>query len=224
MLKTILESLHLIIALCMGIFVFRYLNPFQRIFFFQLLSSSIVFIWGNVINFISNTYSLHLSNHWLYNLYMPIEAGLLVFAAFEYFRTNRWKYLIGLGYVAFLSAFITEISINGLNTFSNHGYIAESALLLLLFLLVLYIHFTKGDNDWKSSPTTWISLGIVLYFGGAVPYLSFMQYLQISHPKINLFLFYFIIEGLANVRYLLLALGFWFVRRNVLSKIHGING
>ena len=92
----------------------------------------------------------------------------------------------------------------------------------MLFLLVLYVQFTKGDSNWTRSPIVWISLGIILYFGGAVPYLSLMHYLQ-SNPKINLLLFRIIIDVLANIRYLLLALGFWFVRRNVLSKIQGIN-
>ena len=223
MLQLLIESLHLFVALGFGIYAFRYMNTLYRIFFCQLLFAILIFILARMDYYISNIHHEHPNNQWLYNAAMPIETGFLAWAAYTYFKSDKRKYLIGLGYVAFLSAFITEVSINGLNILSNHGYIAESALLLLLFLLIMYVHFTRERIDWKRAPITWISVGIVLYFGGSIPYLSLMHYLQNNHPKINFFLFYFIIEGLANVRYLLLALGFWFVRRNVLSKIHGIN-
>jgi len=183
----------------------------------------LIYISTTVVNLVLLANTLHPDDQWVYNLYMPVEAGLLSWAAFEYFKTNKRRFLIWVGYLIFLIAFVVEVSIKGIQIFSNHGYIAESALLLIIYLLLLYDYFTKQNTNWKSSPDVWISLGIVLYFGGVVPYLSLMQYLQSSHPKINLFLFYFIIEGLANVRYLLLALGFWFVRRNVLSKISGFN-
>ena len=117
MLQLLIESLHLFIALGFGIYAYRYMNFLYRIFFYQLLFSILICIIGGVINYISNIHHEPPNNHWLFNLYIPIEAGLLTFAAFEYFKTNRWKYLIGLGYVAFLCVFITELSINGLNIF-----------------------------------------------------------------------------------------------------------
>lgn len=202
----------------MGIYAFRYLNFLYRIFFFQLIPPLLIFILGSVLNYIANIDNVRPNNQWLYNLYMPVETYFLAWSAYEYFKSKKRTILIFIGYVIFLGVFIAELFIKGISVFANHGYIAESALLLVIYLLILYNYFTNHNNNWKRSPIVWISIGIVLYFGGAVPYLSLMHFLQDNHPRLNLFLFQFIIEGLANVRYLLLALGFWLIRRNAKSN------
>ncbi len=204
----------------MGIYSFRYMNFIYKIFFLQLVTYILFDILANMILLFPKVNN---HNQWVYNLAMPIETGFLSWAALEYFKKNKARFFIWIGYCLFLIAFLIEMFVKGGAVFSNHGYIVESGLLLILFLFVLYSEFTRKSVSWKRSPDIWISLGIVLYFGGVIPYLSLIHYLQESHPTMNRYLFNFIIIGLSNVRYLLLAVGFWLVRRNVLSKITGLN-
>ncbi len=208
------------IALILGIWAFRYMNAVYRIFFYQLLVFSIILAASY---FVPSVSSAQYNNQWLYNLSMPLETFFLSWAAYEYFKFSKQKYLVGVGYCLFMAALLIEIYAKGFFVFSNHGYIAESVLLLLLYLLVLYNQLTKENNAWKRSPEVWISIGIVLYFGGVVPYLSFINYLQEIHSKVSHFLFRIIIEGLSNLRYLLLAAGFWLIRRNADARTTVVN-
>jgi hypothetical protein len=224
MLKLISELTGILIALVSGIYSFRYMKLEYRIFFFQLLAYILIYILANAVMIIQEKNKVTINNQWVYNLAMPIETGFLAWAACEYFKSSKAVLLICIGVGIFFIAFLTELFLTGASVFSNHGYIIESGLLLVLYLFVLYSQLTKQTGNRKRSPEVWISIGIVLYFGGGVPYLSLIHYLEKGHPQINLLLYRFIIEGLSNVRYILLGVGFWFVRRNVLSKISGLNG
>ncbi len=214
MLSILEESLTLFLAFTLGVYSFRYMNLLYRIFFYQLLAYILIYILTFVVNLVQQSHNLAINNQWVFNLSMPLEAGFLTWAGYEYFKGLKGKIWIWIGYLVFLSVFISELTIKGVMVFSNHGYIAESILLLVLYLLIMYSHFTKHNSNWLRTPELWICFGIVLYFGGVVPYLSLINYLRDSYPKINAFLYYFIIDGLATFRYLLLALGFWFVRSN----------
>ncbi len=215
----ILRILHelagLIIALAFGMYALKYMNLIYSIFFFQLLTYLLIIILSYIAELIPN---MNHNNQWVYNLAMPVEAGFLCMAGYEYFRTDRKKWLVWGGYFIFLGVFLFEIIIKGPLVFSNHGYVAEGILLVVLYLSVMYVQLTTQNNTWRTSPEVWISLGIVIYFSGVVPYFSLFNYLQLYYPKINLYLFRFVNIELSNVRYVLLAVGFWLIRRNAISK------
>jgi hypothetical protein len=213
----IIDIVALIIPLFLGFISFRYMNYHYRMYFFQLLAYILIYVIGWEAPLIKN------SNQWLYNLSMPIETGLLCWAAYIYFSDYKRKYLVWAGFAVFMLIYTFDVLIKGISVFFNYGYITESALLVMIYLLVLYSHFVKQSLNWKTSPEIWISIGIVLYFGGVVPYLSLMKYLQNIHPQYSSVLYEFIIEGLSAMRYLLLGLGFWLVRRNALAKTSIVN-
>ncbi len=49
-----------------------------------------------------------LNDQWVYNLSMPLEAGFLTWAAFEYFKDAKGKIWIWAGYLIFLSVFYND--------------------------------------------------------------------------------------------------------------------
>jgi hypothetical protein len=215
MIKILNEFTGVTIAFILGLYALKYLNLLYRIFFFQSLSYLILLLLSYAVQYIPN---MQHRNEWLFNLYMPIETGLLTWGFYEYFKAKKEKYIAWIGYAIFLILLITELSIKGIRDFSNHGYIAECFLIVMAYMAVIYVVLTNQNTMWRYLPELWISIGLVFYFGGAMPYLSLIRYIQESHPKINVFLFRFITVGLANLRYLLLALGFWLIRRNALKK------
>jgi hypothetical protein len=167
--------------------------------------------------------AMHKHNQWVYNLAMPVETAILSLGGYEYFKEEREKILIVAGYVVFLLVFVTELFLKGILVFSNHGFITEGIILLVLYLSVIYSLFASRQNTWKHAPEMWISLGIVIYFAGVIPYFSLMDYLEEYHPAINLIFYRYINIELSNVRYLLLAYGFWLARRNTLLKTKTAN-
>ena len=223
MFQLIIELSGIAIALVLGLYTFRYMTLLHKFFFYQLLAFITVYILSYMVFLLPNSSGLHHNNQWLFNISMPIETGLLTWAAFEYFKMYKERFLIWIAYTIFLAIFISELFIKGVLVFSNHGYITQSILLEIMYLLIMYVRFRKQSISWWRSPEVWISLGIVLYFGGIVPYLGLIHYLQLNHPKINLFLYRFIIEGLGNLRYIFLAVGFWLIRRNAITQTSAVH-
>jgi hypothetical protein len=213
--KIVNEFTGVTVAFLVGIYALKYMNLLYRVFFFQSLSYLLILLLSYVVQFIHN---MQHRNEWLFNLYMPIETGLLTWCGYEFFRQRKEKIVLWIGYAVFLILLLCELFIKGIWEFSNHGYIAESYLIVILYLAIIYFLLTNQNKTWRYSPEFWIALGLILYFGGALPYLSLLKYLEISYPKINIYLFRFITVGLANLRYFLLAYSFWLIRHNSLKK------
>ncbi len=66
------------LALCIGIYVYRYMDMFYRLIFFQILIYAVVFTLSYVIMITSK----QPQTQWLYNIHMFLETGLLFIAAF----------------------------------------------------------------------------------------------------------------------------------------------
>lgn len=206
------------LSFCIGVYVYRYMNSMQRIIFFQTLSYIVIYTLSFIVTMTQSYYKIPLNNQWVYNLSIPIETFFLTWAASIYFTRQRQKNLIWIGFAIFFSIYLIEIIIKGINVLSNHGYTAGSILILIIYLFILYSCFIEEYSNWKYSPDVWICLGIILYFGGSIPYFSLLSYLEKNALKTGLFLYQFIVEGLANLRYIMLAVGFWLIRRNALLK------
>ncbi|HTA82402.1 MAG TPA: hypothetical protein VK783_05710 [Bacteroidia bacterium] len=215
MIKILNEFTGVTIALLAGIYTFKYMNLLYRIFFFQSLSYLLILLLSYAVQSIPR---MQHRNEWLFNSYMPIETGLLTWCGYEFFRHRKEKIVIWIGYAIFLILLLCELFIKGIWEFSNHGYIAESFLIVMVYLGIIYFLLTNQNKTWKHSPELWIALGLILYFGCTLPYLSLLKYLEVSYPKANIYLFRLITVGLANLRYLLLAYGFWLMRGNALKK------
>lgn len=219
MIQIIIKELSSVILSCaMGVYAYRYMNLMHRIIFFQIFSYLAIYIISFAITLRQQYYMLPLNNQWIYNVSMPIEAGLLTWAGYEYFKSFKESFLLWIGYAVFLLLFVSEIIIKGPLIFSNHGYIAESMLLLVIYLIILYTQFREENTSLKRLPDLWIALGIIIYFGGIVPYLSLIHYLDLHHPIVSNYLYSIITVGLANLRYIFVAIGFWMIRRNALIK------
>ena len=219
MFQLILEGLlPVILSFCVGLYVYKSMNTMQRILFFQAFSYMLIYIVSFIVTALQSHYKTPLNNQWVYNLSMPIETFFLTWAASAHFTEHRQKILIWIGFILFFSIYIVQIIIKGINVFSTQGYIAESILMLIIYLFILYSCFIEEYSNWKYSPGVWICFGIILYFGGSIPYLSLLSYLENNASKTGSFLYHFIVEGLANLRYIMLAIGFWLIRRNALLK------
>ncbi len=204
----------LLIAFIAGLYALPYIKLYYKLFFYLIVVFIIIYILTYVVLLFPN----QKSNQWVFNLYMPIETGFLMRAAYQYFKLDKRKSLIIVGYFVFMAVFLSDIIVRGPGIFANHGYITESILLVALYLFVLNFEFNKEFISWKRSPDIWIALGIVAYFGGAAPYLSLMHYLNTNHHTLNYYLYNLVTVGLANLRYILLAVGFWLIRRNAIAK------
>jgi len=190
-----------ILALGVGLIVYKRLAKFYRLLFFQVL----VYL---ILDCISIPFMPH--NSWVINILVPAETALLFAAAQAYFNTSKSKYLLLLLYGVFFTVYLFDVLFfTGMNGFAYHASIAEGVLAAGIYITILYCQLDKGINVFDSWPVTFICLGMAVYFAGSIPYLSTLFYFDKKDPVLNLRLFQNIIGLLAHVRYVCLALGFY---------------
>jgi hypothetical protein len=152
------------------------------------------------------------NNNWLFNIFLPIETALLLVSADYYFNLKFARRILVSIFSFFLLIYSFDVFLwLGINTFAFHAAIVEGIAVAGVYLYIFYLQFqTKATYNW---PLLLVCLGHVLYFISSIPYLSVLFYFQASHPILNRELFIYIILLLAQVRYLLLAIAFFLMRR-----------
>ena len=94
MLKLLTDLTGITIALYAGLRALKCMNVFYKIFFIQLVTYAIIYILSEVVQNVPNSLTVKHDNSWLYNLYLPVETAFLSWAAFQYFKHRKEKFLI----------------------------------------------------------------------------------------------------------------------------------
>ena len=153
------------------------------------------------------------------NLHMLLESTLLIGAAFFCFK-NKWGKLFSvMSLFVFFLVFTTQIFTKGLNIYFSYADVTECILVTLLYITLLYKFSREWNAPWWQSHEILLCIGLLMYFSCSVPYITMMYYLQEKNPALNHLLFDLISNVLACARYALVAIAFWMVRQNTLSKV-----
>jgi small-conductance mechanosensitive channel len=208
------ESSFYLLALITGVICFRRLNLFYRIIFFQVCVAMVQYLLSYVVTRYQHAHGMEKNNHWVFNVYLPIEAALLGWAGIIYLRKKSHTVLIITGYLLFLIYLLYEISGKGIiKDFLNNSACLEGSFVVLTYLLVLYHQLARRHTDWKNSSYVWLCLGTILFFGGYSPFLGMLDRLSAQDQN---FLFP-IISALEAIRHTAIALSFilyaWQARR-----------
>ena len=200
-----------LLAIIAGILAFNYFNGFWKLLFIQVL---LYVLTIKIVYEITPGLQTN-SNHWFYNGYLIIEVGLLCIAPLFYFKDKAAKRSIILSYIFYLLTFVAQLYFGGLERFANYAFAAAGLVLSVIYGSILFLEFRSGIK-WQSSPLIWMSAGLILFFACNIPYFSLFNYLNKYYLTESRFLFNFITDVLANIRYLLLAFSFFLLRRNYL--------
>lgn len=210
------ETLCFVIAFVIGLSIYKTMTPFYKALFWQLLCWIVIYLISHIVTKYQKWQDLPRNNQWVFNLSIFIETSLLALAAYLYFKDKLKQRMIILLYALFMGIYLASVYIKGFNAFLKYAFISECFIILILYTRILYSHFYI--NIKVSSPEFWISTGILVFFAGNLPYFLLFDYLNSNHPKLSLLFFNIITDVLANVRYLLLAVGFWILRRSNLNQ------
>jgi len=213
MLQAIKESLFLFLSFCVGLYAFRYLSLFYRIVFLQVCLALLCFVAAHAIVAYQQANHLPQNNHWMYNIYIFLEGGMLISASMLFFQERSAKKIILAGLALFVLTFFFQMMRDGIWLFANNALIIEGVIIVLIYLVVLYRAVQDAAFHWKSSPELWLCLALALYFGCNVPFMGMLHYLYAHYPEATKMLFYVITDVLGSVRYLLFAISFWLVYR-----------
>lgn len=198
--KQVLELFTTFLAVGVGLALFRKLDRFHRLIFFQV-----------TIFLLLDLFSLTLdNNNWLYNIQIPIETALLFSAALTYFESTGSKRVLLILFTVFLIVYILDIIyFTGIMSFAYHAAIAEGFLITLVYTILLYVHLMNKKTGSANAALIMASIGMIIYFACTIPYLCVMFYFQGLDPVGNDRIFVYIIVSMASLRYLFIAIAFF---------------
>jgi hypothetical protein len=124
-------------------------------------------------------------NHWVYNIYFPIEFGLLT--TFVYYQWQDRRYVIGLAVGSIV--FFVVYAIEAIGAFRDHemtytSYLTES-LILITFCSVLLIRTAlTSERSPLRSPMFWLLFSTVFFFGGMLPLMGLLDVMSHRNPAL----------------------------------------
>lgn len=201
------------LACIIGLFAFNRLTAFYKIIFFQVIIYLIVLYL---------TYTVAPKNiHLVYNIYVPVEMALLLGSAAMYFKKRSERVILLFGFLLFLLVYVVQIG-GKLTSFANFASVAEGLIMLVIYLTILKIQFSVPGFTAGTSVLFWLCMGSAVYFGGTIPLLSIFNFANKNFLAEHGTLFNAIVDVLANVRYLAVALSFWLCYRTHSRSLKGI--
>jgi hypothetical protein len=211
--QILIEVTPFIVAFVAGLFTFKRLSPFYRLFFYQTIAYVAAYTMARVVTTYQASHNLPLNNQWVYNLYIFIETSMILGAAALYFSSKKMNTFLMVAFGIFLVTYMHQIITHSFWTWANYAFVVEEVLVAVICLLIVYSEFLETRSHYWSSPVLYIALGSIIFFAGNVPFMGMINYLQKSYPEINKDLFRLITNMLAIVRYIFYAIAFWMVYR-----------
>lgn len=212
--QAIIESFVLCSTILIGLVAYKRLEVFFRLILIQVIVW-FCFYWSlHFITLHQARNGLPLNNQWLMNIHLMIEAGILYMAAFHNGKDKmiRWSVLGSAS--LFFVVVLFQLFQMGLRKYWHYVDLIECVSITFIFIQIIFKNVKNRTEFWYQSPELIISLGLLLYFGGSVPYISMLHYLQENNPELNALLFKLINSFLSNFRYMLMGYAFWLIYRN----------
>lgn len=153
---------------------------------------------------------IEIQNHWLYNIFNWIFYMGLAFLYYHQLQNRIIRTIIKI----FMIVFPVFILINSL--FIEDIYRLQSLVIVLggnfiIFTSAAYLQQLYRSNDTERitrDPWFWFSVGFIIYFGAAVPYLGMFNYIWELYPDFAGVYYYYIYISFTLVLHLLMIKGF----------------
>jgi len=189
-----------ILALIIGLVLFKNLTRFYRILFLQVF----IYVVADIIAVSVG------ENGLVFNVLMPFETALLLLAAQAYFNSSNSKLILSLLYLIFLASFFTDIYFRtGISVLATYASSVQGFLISGVYITILFFYFMKKKIKRFDISLSVSCIGLLIYFAPGAPYLSLIWYIQDFDPNLNEKLFIFIVVFLASIRYLCIAIAFY---------------
>ncbi len=131
----------------------------------------------------------------------------LFYQQFKNTNTSKWPLISAVIYLICLVADLLHINKIEL-FFESFSYIV-GCLFLLVLTLMYFARFMKSEEimQYKSSMMFWVSIGLLAFYVGTMPFWAFRKYLYVNH-KVFFYSYWYIQFGLNYLMYLLFTVSF----------------
>jgi hypothetical protein len=149
-------------------------------------------------------------NYWLYNcfhlLYYPVLANI-----YSYFISNeKVRASIQVFYWVFVSFFLCNtLFIQGIRPLQTMTLVFGGCFIIFLGGSYFWQLFNSNDNQKiTADPFFWLSFGLILYFGGTVPFLGMFNYLKENFFDFAYFYFTYVYNAFAIILNIIIVITF----------------
>jgi len=195
------------VALIIGLIFFKKLDfPFRLLFAQIVIAIAIEFIGYEIKKQLPGKH-----NAWLYNLYIPIDCGLLIWAAYAFIKEKvkiKSGYFV-LSYLGFICIWLYGLIQSGINAFAFIAVSIDGIVVLTAYLFVLYYSIISNAQKLIKLPVFWACIGLILYYGCSIPFFATHRYLETVLTNAENQKLFYILFILNYIRYFLTALAFF---------------
>jgi hypothetical protein len=190
------------LAFACGVFSFRYLSMTHRILFIQVAIYLVTYI---------SVWLFKDFNNFIYNIGTFMEITLLLLSVHVYIGRYWMTFLLLALYSCYSMIYIFQLKQDPFS-FANYSYAAGGIAVFIGYLFILYSSFTIS-TIYKKVAGIAISLGLLIYFGCNVPNFCMIGYLNDHKTSLGIRIFNLLNDSAANIRYFLMAYGFWLLKK-----------
>jgi hypothetical protein len=124
--------------------------------------------------------STDMQNQWMYNLFHFFFIFFLANIFFYVLENERIKLSIQIFYGVFIVfVLLNSLFIQGLTNVQSLTYVVGGVFIIYLSGAYFWQLFVSAGNEKITyDPFFWLSFGLIVYFGGTVPFFGMLNYLQ----------------------------------------------
>ncbi len=163
------------ISLVTVMLFYKRLQPkWLRLFLYFLVFTLAIEIGGAAYS-----HFLKRSNHFIINIYIPVNFGFSFFLYYKTFENKRFKTIIAAVSCLYILFFLFNIIfIEGFYSFNIYSFCLGSILLIICCLVYFTTLFTDDRLiNYFSIPMFWISTGLLFFYTGSLVQMSLMEYI-----------------------------------------------
>jgi hypothetical protein len=178
-----------------------------RYFAWFLLVTFVLDLTGGIMARLYHIF--HLSNHWVYNISISVEYQFLPWFYLLVLRTPLIRRIIKIYLIVFPFFILNNVLMQGWNTYNTFTLIAGGTF--TIFLVVVYFYELLNNTTYINlfaEPLFWISVSLLFYHVGTVPYLGMLNFINDNLPQVAKQYYPLIVKVLNAVMYFLFTIAF----------------
>lgn len=211
MVSVLIRALVPCLAVLAGAIRYQRMDRSTRSVFFQVFAYMVVLTLVKQVMAYQRMNNLDLNTNIVYNIYLPLETFFLIQAAFFRFENKLFKMFLFTASALFITSFCIELFYKSPLQYCNYTDTFANITLSLVFGVLLFQEFRKEAFVWSSASFIWIVLGVFLFSASTATYMSIFDYLNRINPEMNRTVYRILFGVTANLKYALIALGFWLI-------------
>jgi hypothetical protein len=205
-----------LVAILFGLLAFKNLNRFESLLFFTCLLWVIFYCVAYLVAYLQPPELRN--NHWVHNVYMLMETSTLIYAIRGLYQRKILKRLAMAGFLIFIFVYFWQLVFSGIGHYAYRADIASSIVMSVLCITVLFEKIVE-TNGFVLSPDFWILLGLLVYFGCSVPFVSLFSFISKQPQHVSSSIYHLINDNLSNIRYSFLCFAFLMIYNKKRAKV-----